>query len=70
LRLISLWVFDGWMSITNEMKIVFILPKTGVSTLLHETISRDTFYVGCTKNLDTVIKMLKVLVKNSDMELT
>jgi hypothetical protein len=44
--------------------------KTGVSTLLHKTILRDTFFVGYNKKLDIVIKMLKVLVKNRDVELT
>ena len=43
---------------------------TGVYTLLHKTISRGTFFVGHNKELAIVIKMLKFLAKNSDMEVT
>ena len=47
-----------------------IISLTGVHTLLHKTISRGTFFVGHNKKLAIVIKMLKFLVKNNDMEVT
>jgi hypothetical protein len=45
----------------------YLRSQTGVSTFLHKTISKDTFFVGSNKKLIMLIKIPKVLILNSDM---
>ena len=40
---------------------------TGVSTFLHKTASKDTFFVGSNKKLIMLIKIPKVLILNSNI---
>jgi DNA polymerase IV (DinB-like DNA polymerase) len=45
---------------------IFVI-KTGVSTLSHKTVSKDTFFVGSNKKLIMLTEIPKVLLQNRDV---